>query len=119
MKIVRVLIALILGMACVPLSAEVVYNSTDPFLIYVDPAVCSEAPSLITGTGVGLTVIRQTTSGTGMVHMGITLNGRGKATDAYGDTWVLSDGDNYLSFNGFLNPDGSFETTQTESFHLI
>jgi len=125
MKILFVVAVLVLGLTLWPLGAGIVYNSVDPFIIDLVPGSdpvsgqCPDAPSHIIGAGKGLTLIRTTTSADGMLHMGITFNGTGKAIDANGGKWVLNDGDNFLSLNAFPGPDGSYEATATESFHLI
>jgi hypothetical protein len=86
-------------------------------IIDIDPAICPEAPSSITGSSEFVIVMRTSTSADGQLHIGITASGHGVATDASGGVWTLSDGDNFLSFNGFVGQ--PMEMTKTENFHLI
>ena len=42
----------------------------------------------------------------------------GSGIDEFGVKWIVSDGDNFYSFNGFLNG-APMELTATENFHLV
>jgi hypothetical protein len=113
-------IALRLGvMALLPtLTAETTRPFFTPFIIDISPANCSAATSHILGSGTGVNVLRTTVSADGRVHVGISSNAHGSGTDENGVDWTLTDGDNNLSFNGFL-VGGASEFTITENFQLL
>ena len=118
MRNVRLLIGIGIASLLSPLSAGVDTNIITPFILNVNPGNCSAATSTILGSGKGLTLIRTTIDGRGKVHLGITFNATGKGTDENGVEWTVTDGDNFLSFNGDLSG-GAFEMTMTENFQLL
>ena len=88
-----------------------------PVIIDVDPSFCPEAPSAITGNGEFVIQAHTTTSANGQMHVSVTASGHGVATDESGGVWTMSDGDNFVSFNGFVGQ--PMEMTKTENFHLV
>jgi hypothetical protein len=88
-----------------------------PVIIAITPEICPEAPSDLNGSGEFTIVLRSTVSANGQMHIGITASGHGSATDESGGEWTMSDGDNFLSVNGFVGQ--PMEMTKTENFHLI
>jgi len=100
------------------LMAETTQPFFTPFVIDISPANCSAATSHIVGSGTGVNVLRTTVSADGKVHVGISSNAHGSGIDENGVVWTLTDGDNNLSFNGFLVA-GASEFTITENFQLL
>ena len=118
MRNLRILMGLGMVSLLSPLSAGVDTRIITPFILNVNPGNCSAATSTILGGGKGLTLIRTTVDAKGMVHLGITFNATGKGTDEKGVEWTVTDGDNFLSFNGDMSG-GAFEITATENFQLL
>jgi hypothetical protein len=75
----------------------------------------------LTGSGVLTILIRTTSDANGGTHVGTTITGHGKATDATGGAWTWSDADlNNEVIPGTGNTSSnSFEQTRTENFHVI
>lgn len=117
MKTLRVVLGLGI-VSMLPIKAETTHPFFTPFVIDISPANCPAATSHIVGSGTGVNVLRTTVSADGKVHIGITSNAFGKAIDENGVAWTLTDGDNNLTFNGFLVA-GASEFSVTENFQLL
>jgi hypothetical protein len=118
MKTLRMALGLGVMSLLPTLTAETTKPFFTPFLIDITPANCPAATSHIVGSGTGVNVLRSTVSADGSVHIGISSNAFGKGVDENGVVWTLTDGDNNLSFNGFL-VSGASEFTVTENFQLL
>jgi hypothetical protein len=111
---------LVIVFASLPVAAEVVSN-TFPVALVVNPATCPLVPpgtGIISGSGYLTITVRTHESANGGLHVGVHVNGSGRATDQAGNDWIWSDADVFEP--GALNENGDhFETTIVEGFHLI
>ena len=107
---------LLLLVALTAATAEVSSQGTVAVGFFASAATCTKLPADISGGGQGHIVFRTTLDNNGILHVGVTFNARGTASDANGNQYVFNDADS-LTFSGPSS--NGFEMTHTEDFHLI
>src|SRR5881396_3228881 len=87
MKIQALTVGLFLALATA--SADVVAQDKFSVGFFASAAACTQLPADVSGSGQGHFVARITTDGAGNVHVGLTVNAHGTASDANGNEYNI------------------------------